>query len=185
MSASDETYAERVRERCREKDEFFAAHPESPVPAAERESFEGLRYFDPDPAYRVEVPLREHADPEEITVETTHEGERRYLNVGEFDATVGGTEVTLQAYRPVGGGDRLWVPFRDATNGEETYPAGRYLDLAGPDDRTDDGEWVVDFNEAYNPYCAYSEAYECPLVPAENWLDVPVRAGEKLPGGGH
>lgn len=180
MSA-DGDYADRLREERRKKDEFFGEHPRSPVPQSERADFSGLNYYDPDPAYRVEAPLREHDDLEEIAVETTQDGVRTYRNVGEFRVTLDGEDVTVQAYRAPGDEGRLWVPFRDGTSGDETYPAGRYLDLEDPDDRTDDGDWVVDFNEAYNPFCAYSEAYECPLVPTENWLDVSVRAGEKLP----
>ena len=193
--STDSDYVEAVREQRRRKDEFLAEHPRSPVPQAQRADFEGLPYFDPDPAYRVEAALEEHDDPEEIVVETTQEGERRYRNVGEFEVALGargddpdaaevnGEEVTLQAYQAPGDEGRLWVPFRDETSGEETYPAGRYLDLEDPDDRTADGDWVLDFNQAYSPYCAYSEAYECPLVPMENWLDVPVRAGEKYESG--
>lgn len=177
----DDGYADRVREERRRKDEFFGEHPRSPVPQANRAGFSGLNYYDPDPAYRVEAPLHEHDDPEEIVVETTQDGKRRYVNVGEFRLELDGEHVTIQAYRAPDDDHRLWVPFRDETSGEETYPAGRYLDLEEPDDRTDDGAWVLDFNAAYNPFCAYSEAYECPLVPTENWLDVAVRAGEKLP----
>ncbi|MFC7098580.1 DUF1684 domain-containing protein [Halobaculum marinum] len=176
-----EAYAERVRDDRRKKDEFFAEHPRSPIPQAARSDFAGLRYFDPDPEYRFETPLHEHDDPERITVETTQDGVREYDNVGEFRITVGGEDVTVQAFQSPDDFDRLWVPFRDATSGEETYPAGRYLDLEDPDDRTADGDWVLDFNEAYNPYCAYAEAYECPLVPMDNWLDVSIRAGELLP----
>lgn len=75
-------------------------------------------------------------------------------------------------------------PFRDATNGEETCPAGRYLDLEGPDDGTEEGEGVLDVDAAYDLHRAYADACECPLVPTGNWLDVAVRAGEKLPDGG-
>lgn len=180
---TDSDYVEAVREQRRRKDEFFAEHPRSPVPQTQRADFEGLPYFDPDPAYRVEAALDEHDDPDEIVVETTQEGERQYRNVGEFQVELAGSEVTLQAYQAPGDEGRLWVPFRDETSGEETYPAGRYLDLEDPDNRTADGDWVLDFNEAYSPYCAYSEAYECPLVPTENWLDVPMRAGEKYESG--
>lgn len=175
------SYVELVREQRRHKDEFFADHPQSPIPTAERSDFEGLRYYDPDPDYRVEAELHEHDEPGEIVVETTGDGERRYRNVGEFRFRLADEDVTLQAYRSPGDEDRLWVPFRDETSGDGTYPAGRYLDLEDPDDRTEGGAWVLDFNEAYSPYCAYSEAYECPLVPMENWLDVAVRAGEKTP----
>jgi uncharacterized protein (DUF1684 family) len=71
------------------------------------------------------------------------------------------------------------VPFKDVTSGQGTYGAGRYLDLTMARDRTPNGKWIVDLNKAYNPWCAYSGDYTCPFVPQENWLTVPVRAGEK------
>jgi len=73
----------------------------------------------------------------------------------------------------------LFVPFKDATSGKETYGAGRYLDLEPGRDRTQGEKWILDFNQAYNPWCAYSEAYNCPFVPTENWLEAPIYAGEK------
>lgn len=75
--------------------------------------------------------------------------------------------------------EELFIPFRDKTNGIETYGAGRYIDLYYERDRTKDGKRILDFNKAYNPWCAYNENYACPFVPPENWLDVPIRAGEK------
>jgi len=71
------------------------------------------------------------------------------------------------------------VPFRDKTSGKESYGAGRYMDLEPEGHLTEDNRWIIDFSEAYNPWCAYSEDYVCPFVPPENWLRVPVRAGEK------
>lgn len=178
---SEATDWEAALERQREqKDQFYAEHPHSPLPPDHRERFEGLDYFEPDPELRFVLPLYEHDDPEPITVETTTEGAREYRRWGEFRFTVGGTEQTLQAYKAEPEEDRLWVPFRDATSGEATYGAGRYLDLEADEHRTADGHWVLDFNLAYNPYCAYSAAYECPLIPMENWLDVPIEAGEKV-----
>jgi uncharacterized protein (DUF1684 family) len=168
------------------KARFFRDGPRSPLPPDLRgEEFPGLDYYDPDPAYRYELELHEHDDPEEVTVGTTAEGERTYYRWGEFQFDRGGDRVTLQAYRPADGGDRLWVPFRDRTSGVETYGAGRYLDLEPEHHRTADGDWVVDFNRAYNPTCAYNPAYECPLVPAENWLDVRIEAGERDFPGSH
>lgn len=176
-------YVERVRQHRAEKDEFFAEHPHSPIPPDEREGFDGLEYFPPDPDYRFELPLHEHDETEAITVETTADGEQRYERFGEFRFAVDGTDCTLQAFRREDD-DGFWVPFRDDTNGEETYPAGRYLDLDPAEDRVD-GEWVLDFNDAYNPFCAYSARYECPLIPMDNWLDVRVEAGEKAYEGAH
>lgn len=85
----------------------------------------------------------------------------------------------LQAYKRDVEEEQLFVPFRDATSGQETYGAGRYIDLDAARDRSADGKWVLDFNRAYNPWCVYSEDYTCPFVPQENQLAVPVCAGEK------
>jgi hypothetical protein len=185
MSERDthDEWREAVAAEREKKARFFREGPRSPLPPdLKGDDFPGLDYYDPDPAYRYELELHEHDDPEEVTVGTSAEGERTYRRYGEFGLEIDGESVTLQAYRPVDGSDRLWLPFRDETSGEETYGAGRYLDLE-PDHHLVDGRWVVDFNRAYNPTCAYNPAYECPLVPMENWLDVRVEAGEKaFPG---
>jgi hypothetical protein len=161
------------------KDEYFGENPHSPIPPAERDGFEGLSYYSIDASYRFELPLHEYDDRETVTVGTSTDGERDYLRWGQFRFEVDGEEVSLEAYKSDPDDDRLWVPFRDATSGEETYGAGRYLDLEPESHRTDDGTWILDFNEAYNPTCAYSDEYECPLPPTENWLDVRIEAGEK------
>jgi uncharacterized protein (DUF1684 family) len=172
-------WAEEIERQRRARVEYMRDSHRSPLPPELRgESFPGLAYYDPDPAYRYVVPLHEHDQKERVTVETTADGEQTYRRWGEFRVEVDGEPVTLQAYRPPGDADRFWVPFRDATSGDETYGAGRYLDLE-PETHRVDGEWVLDFNAAYNPTCAYNHAYECPLVPGDNWLDVRIEAGEK------
>jgi uncharacterized protein (DUF1684 family) len=165
------------RER-QEKDAFFAHHLQSPVPHWERESFQCLAYYPPDSTYRLELELHEHEEKGGLRMEVTGGGEQEYIRWGEFRFQIGGQEQALQAYKRDLGEERFFVPFRDATSGNETYGAGRYLDL----DRSHylgGGKWVLDFNEAYNPWCAYSDAYICPSTPPENWLQVPVYAGEK------
>lgn len=172
-------WRDELREHRERKDESFGEHPSSPVPPDERASFQGLDYFPIDEAYRFKLPLHEHEEKERITVSTSTDGERDYLRWGEFKFEVDGEDVTLQAFKSDPDDERLWVPFRDETTGETTYGAGRYLDLEPDDHRTPDGEWILDLNAAYNPTCAYSDQYECPLPPTENWLDVPIEAGEK------
>lgn len=172
-------WREEIREWRREKDEAFGGGPRSPIPEDERGDFEGLNYYPVDEDYRFVLELHEHDTKERITVGTNTDGELEYLRWGEFRFTVDGETVTLQAYIADPDADSLWVPFRDATSGEETYGAGRYVDLDPGEDRTGDGRWVLDLNMAYNPTCAYSDAYECPLPPTENWLDVPIEAGER------
>jgi Uncharacterized conserved protein len=167
----------RLREQ---KDRYFATDPHSPMPPDQQgEDFPGLSYFPYDPAFRVVIPQDEGVEHAEITVETTADGEQSYRRAGRFTLAVPPGEVTLSSFAPLDGADRLWVPFRDATSGETTYGAGRYLDLRPDEHQLADGTWIVDLNLAYNPTCAYNPAYECPLVPTENWLDVPVDAGEK------
>ncbi|HKL28111.1 MAG TPA: DUF1684 domain-containing protein [Natrialbaceae archaeon] len=185
-----EDWIDELREIRQRKGDYFREHPHSPIPQDQQgEQFPGLEYFDVDPDLRFELDLKEHDEKEEITVETTADGEQHYLRYGEFAFEIDGEEHTLQAYRPIGGEERFWVPFRDETNDEETYGAGRYLDLEPDEHQTPEGKWVLDLNQAYNPTCAYNAAYECPLIPMANWLDVRVEAGEKdypgEPAGAH
>lgn len=172
-------WRERIRIERARKDEVFGDASSSPIPPDEREEFEGLSYYPVNGDYRFEVQLRDQDETHRVTVGTSTDGNREYVRWGEFHVTVDGERVALQAYRSEPRDDDLWVPFRDATSGDETYGSGRYLDLEPDEHRTDDGKWVLDFNRAYNPTCAYSDLYECPLPPTENWLDVRVEAGER------
>lgn len=167
-------WRDRIEAQREQKEEYFRNDPRSPAP----DDFAGLDYYPIDPDYRFEVPLDRYDEPEEISVETTADGEQRYRRVGSFAFDIDGESVSIDAFEPANGENRLWVPVRDATSGSETYGAGRYLDLEPETHMTDNG-WIVDFNAAYNPTCAYNAAYECPLVPASNWIDVPIEAGEK------
>ncbi|MFQ3475238.1 DUF1684 domain-containing protein [Halonotius sp. F2-221B] len=178
-----EGWADNIRRQREAKRDQFKNSPRSPLPDEQRgASFPGLAYYEPDPAYRFVLPLEEHETKESVTVETTADGEQTYLRWGAFSFEIDGETYTLQAYRPDREADRFWVPFRDATSGETTYGAGRYLDLEPDTHRVDDG-WILDFNAAYNPTCAYNHAYECPMIPPENWLDVRIEAGEQdFPG---
>jgi uncharacterized protein (DUF1684 family) len=105
--------------------------------------------------------------------------EQDFLRWGEFRFKVGDREQTIQAYKSDPAEERLFILFRDATSGKETYGGGRYLDLESDRDQTAEGKWILDFNKAYNPWCVYSENYTCPLVPPENQLEIPIYAGEK------
>ncbi|MBS3761713.1 MAG: DUF1684 domain-containing protein [Planctomycetes bacterium] len=162
-----------------EKDQFFALHPQSPLPQSDREDFTALDYFPPDPKYRFELMPHEYKNQELIHVADTRGQQRGLLVWGEFQFQVGDLTCSLQAYRSDAREERLFLPFKDETNDEQTYGAGRYMDLEPEHHLTDNGLWVVDFNEAYNPWCAYSKHYACPFVPRDNWLPCPVHAGEK------
>ena len=166
------------RER-EEKDAFFSIHPNSPVPLEDRDGFDGLSYYPPNPEYRFELALHEHDEKTLVEMTYTRGEEKEFLRWGEFRFESGGVEHVLQAYKSGPGEDRLFVPFRDATSGKETYGAGRYIDLQLETHTTAEGKWILDFNRAYNPWCAYSEKYTCPFVPPENWLKAPIPVGEK------
>lgn len=174
----DEWRAQLESER-REKDRFFAEHWQSPIPPEVRAEFRGLAYYPADPTYRFEVELFEHEKKEFVRMAYTKGEEQDFIRWGEFRLRIGGEDCVLQAYKREAEKEQLFIPFRDATSGRETYGAGRYLDLDPARNRTADGKWIPDFNRAYNPWCGYSEDYTCPVVPEENWLSVPVRAGEK------
>ncbi len=165
----------------KEKDEWMRSNPDSPIPHEIRHRMNGLEYFPPDFIYRFKVKLAAHAKQERVVMTTSKGQQREFLRYGRFEFEIDGTKQTLQAYRSVPSYDNrheeesLFVPFRDATSGKETYGAARYIDL----EFSPSGEYILDFNLAYNPYCAYSEDYVCPFPPPENWLKVPILAGEK------
>jgi uncharacterized protein (DUF1684 family) len=165
------------------KDAFFHDDPHSPLRPEQRPSFEGLSYFPPSEASLIRERLEtEGVDRDErIVMPTTTGGEQVYRRAGvvRFDVDGDPAHVTLYASAD---SDELFLPFRDATSGTETYGAGRYLDVEPPGA---DGNVVVDFNYAYNPYCAYDSGWSCPIPPGENWLPVPIRAGERSFPGGH
>jgi len=175
-------WAERLRQNRQEKDDFFAEHPQSPIPPAERDGFDGLDYFDPDPEFRVDAAVTVHDDPEPVEMETTNGPPVRYLRVATFAFELRGADCELHAYRQENAeDDTLFVPFRDKTTGQQTYSGGRYMEFDPEGDLNEADTVTLDFNLAYSPFCAFSETFSCPLPPEENWLEVVVPAGEKKP----
>lgn len=160
-------------EHRRAKDELFAKSSQSPLAHDRRHGFEGLDYYDPNPELAFTLPIQP-TDHAEVRVQTSDGAERVYRRFGRVEFEVDGVPANLTLYGT--GHPGLFVPFRDATSGSETYGAGRYLDV----EPNDDGTITIDFNYAYNPFCAYDDAYSCPLPPVENWLQVPIRAGERI-----
>jgi uncharacterized protein (DUF1684 family) len=173
-----------VAERRQEKDATFVSDPDSPLPVAQRKAFRGLAYFPPDPAWRYAGSVERYGAPERMTIVTTSGKPRPCERWGRVRFARDGRVLTLQVYRLLDlperpGGEGLFLPFKDASTGKETYSAGRYVDLEGPDD----GPFVLDFNAAYNPACAYGEPerFQCPVTPGENTLSIAVTAGERGP----
>jgi uncharacterized protein (DUF1684 family) len=159
------------------KDRVFREHPDTPLTGDRRESFGGLRYWAHDPDLRF-VAAVEPLEPAPATA-TSISGEAFALRrVGRVHLPLGQLEVYWIAV--YGGG--VFVPFRDATSGSETYGAGRYLldTIKGADLGGNERGLVLDFNYAYHPSCAYDPIWSCPLAPRANWLRIPIRAGERL-----
>jgi uncharacterized protein (DUF1684 family) len=156
------------------KDRFFKEHPQSPLTDEQRDSFTGLRYFPEQPALRLALPVESFPDEATLVMQTSTGDALAYRRLGRLRFTVEGQEATLTLFADEAGG--LFLPFADALAGQETYGAGRYLEP----EQLGDGRVLVDFNLAYNPYCAYNEQWSCPLTPPENRLKVAIRAGERL-----
>ncbi len=172
-----------------QKDAFFAQAAESPLSSDQRLAFNGLQYFAPDLAYRVIAKVEYVPAGDVITMQTTDNATRQFERYARLRFTLDDTECTLTGYRSLDAeellmGDdhvQLFVPFRDALSGKQTYAAGRYMDVEVEQGEGLDPIVILDFNLAYNPYCAYNDLYSCPITPFENTLPVPVAAGEQSP----
>ncbi|MEA1986452.1 MAG: DUF1684 domain-containing protein [Candidatus Marinimicrobia bacterium] len=161
-----------------EKDEFFKEHDQSPILQKEKANFTKLNYFEPNIDYRFELELKEFGKKEKVKIEDTGGNLRDFLKWGKFTFTINEQKCVLFAYKSEAPETRLFIPFKDATSGKETYGAGRYLDLYEERDKIGN-KWILDFNLATNPWCAYSPNYVCPLIPFENILKVEIKAGEQ------
>ena len=139
--------------------------------------YKGLEYFAPDLSYRYELPLTPNPKPETVVILSTRGNQRRATRVGWFEFMVGNQAARLEAVRllePGVGENDISVFFRDATSGKESYELGRYVDVK----KLPNGQFLLDFNAAYNPACAYSVHYNCPIPPKTNVLPMAIRAGE-------
>ena len=166
-----------------ERDELFRTHPQSALPPERRGGFGGLSYFEHDPAGRVLAEV-EPAERRRYEVPSSDGATMAFERVGVARFALGGDELALELYWLIAYGAGLFVPFADATAGEETYGAGRYLldTVKGADLGTNGGRLVLDFNLAYNPSCSYDPRWSCPLAPPPNRLAIPVRMGERHVG---
>ena len=173
------------------KDELFRSHPQTPLKPEDRARFGGLPYFPYDPAYRMTAVVEPQAPPErpefalamQLPASVTPEFSFRLIGRAQLSGPLAGAVLPVFWMEGYAGG--LFVPFRDATSGAETYGAGRYLldTVKGADQGGDwtQSELVLDFNLAYHPSCTYDPKWNCPLAPLESRLTLPVRAGERLP----
>jgi uncharacterized protein (DUF1684 family) len=180
MTSDDDAARRQLEAFRKQKDKFFAESEDSPLSHEDRHHFHGLNYYPVDLTFRVLATLVQEAHPGIFKVQTTTGDHKEYTRFGRLEFEVNGQPLRLTAFMPPADeplhGNRLFVPFRDKTSGKETYGAGRYIDL---NKRATD-QYVLDFNRAYNPYCAYSPYYSCPLPPGENNLPIEIHAGEML-----
>lgn len=153
----------------------------SPLKEKDLKAFKGLEFFKFDSVYVVEASLKRTPDSEWFKMKTTTERVSNERVFGILSFELKGEKYQLNVYqgqdlmKKEGYEDYLFLPFMDDTNGEESYGGGRYIDLKIPEGDT----IIIDFNSAYNPYCAYNEKYSCPIVPRENYLELEVKAGVK------
>ena len=172
-----EDYGTQIAENRAIKDESFRNSSDSPIPPDKKNTLLPLAYYPVDEAYAVPALLELSEDRSRLQIPTSTGKLRDYERIGTLKFSLNGQRLQLTAFSELGQRmSRLFVPFADATSGEETYAAGRYMEL----DPTATGIYVVDFNGAYHPYCYYNPEYDCPFPPAENRLSVPIRAGERM-----
>lgn len=173
----DKKFIEETLQERRDKDSFMRLDEQSPIKDEEKKSFPGLNYFDPDPDWKIEARVKENEEKELIVLPTSDDKQKPFKKWGYAVFEKEGKEYRLLLLEAAFGveDEGLFLPFSDATSARETYGAGRYLDPEMPKNK----KITLDFNKAYNPYCAYSDEYSCPFPPEENILPLAVTAGEK------
>ena len=176
---SNEEYYKDLTAYRKEINIMFSDSTTSPLPKEDLLHFKELEFFPVDPAYRVEADFQITPGSETFKMPMSKERIVWYRKYGVAKFTLKGKEFSLAVYqnqdlvKKEGYEDYLFVPFKDLTNGIETYGGGRYIDLRIPDG----DKILIDFNKAYNPYCAYNYKYSCPIPPDENHLQVEIKAG--------
>jgi len=168
-----------IRKQRLQKDASFKTD-DSPIPDEQKASFVGLRYFPIDLKYRYQLRLHKYRQQDVFDITTSSGVLRKAAKYGYFEFEIQGRNSRLQVYKLLDIQENhpnlLFVPFKDATSGKETYGGGRYLDFH----KNSSDTYLLDFNLAYNPSCAYGkDGYNCPIPPAENVLEVAILSGEK------
>jgi len=175
------TYEAEIRQWQKELNEEFSDPDSSPLTAKEIKKFKGLEFYPINEAYRVEATLEILQNQQPFTIPTSSQQQKIFVKyaIARFELLGQAFEFplyqSLQLQQSEEYKDYLFAPFTDETNGFETYGGGRYMDLRIPEGNT----LVIDFNKAYNPSCAYSPNYNCPIPPRENDLTLEVKAGVK------
>ena len=180
MGSQDQTaYINEIKKEREEKDRFMRTSPESPF-TSNAENFKGLQYYPPDIRYKITSDLKPVKNKKTVVLSTNDGKEQRYIEYAYAEFDLDGYHHKLLILEITDEGPfrgNLFLAFGDETSAVETYGAGRYLDVSKV---TGSNSITLDFNKAYNPYCAYIDTYSCPIPPAENLLKVPINAGEKI-----
>ncbi|MCH7745828.1 MAG: DUF1684 domain-containing protein [Chloroflexi bacterium] len=156
------------------KDHFMGHDSQSPLTDDQKRGFSGLKYYDENSALSLVITPEKFDNQEVIEMQTSTGDVAQYVRWGKISFEVESQPAQLTVYKDADSGE-FFLPFADATSSSETYGAGRYLEV----EALPNGQLHVEFNYAYNPYCAYNERWSCPLTPLENRIQVPIRAGEK------
>ena len=178
MGADDSAYQKKIEKQREEKNQYMRTASDSPF-AGNVEDFKGLTYFAPDIKYKIKARLVPVENKKAVVLPTSDGKSKRYMEYAYAVFKVDGIEHRLLILEIIDMGPyrgTLFLAFGDDTSARETYGAGRYLDVKKPKKPT---SIILDFNEAYNPYCAYNDIYSCPFPPKENLLTVAIKAGEK------
>ena len=162
------------------RDALYSNHPQSALTADQKASFTALPYFDYDPELRFLAEIDTGVERETFDVPLQADGLMQMTRLGRVRFELAGNTAALSLFWIEGYGGGIFLPFRGSTNGPDTYGGGRYLldTIKGADLGHEAGKLVLDFNFAFNPSCAYNSSWHCPLAPTENWLNIPIRAGE-------
>jgi len=169
-----------IIESRQQKDEAFKTDKKSPISDDEKINFKGLNYYPPSNQYIFKAKFTKFENPDTIRIKSTKENDDRFmLKYGKFEFIYQNQTFSLNIYTriPPKRNVSFFVPFTDKTNNRESYEGGRYLDI---DEIPGADTYTLDFNQAYNPYCAYNHKYSCPVVPIENNLPIEINAGEKV-----
>ena len=177
VGESSEDYIERLEQERKDKNGFMLSSG-SPLTDEDKRDFKGLNFYPVDEKYKVTARLEKTSNKQPIFIESTTGEQLKYIPFARATFELDGTEHTVMLYQDWEEKDpnRLSLMFADETSANETYGGGRYVDVT----YRNTNSVVIDFNNAYNPYCHFNPEFSCPIPPRENMLDIPIKAGEKI-----
>lgn len=178
QSQSSDSYNDQINKERKEKNKKFLNSEKSPLTKADQKNFLGLSYYAVDAAYKIKARFVPFTNDSTFTMATTTERQPIYDVLGIAHFTIRDTACSLTVFRSAAD-SLLFIPFNDYTNGKSTYGGGRYIDQPVKSLNSANDSIRIDFNLAYNPYCAYNYKFSCPIPPESNKLPVAIKAGEK------